>query len=394
MRIAEINNYVTMIVISGVLSLSGCNGAFGSLLDRPQPSVVTDSIPPVVSNRILTITDISPSGFTLSWVSALDDVTPQDDLEYRVIFREGGDASSITDPNVLPVDAVVAHDWGRGFTAQGLSGLEEGVSYGVVVFVRDAAGNYASYEFSSAIPVDKIPPVVTSSTITLVSKNDTSVRLSWVAASDNYTSVDDLQYKIVMSQLGPTTSLSAAEALGPANILWDWSAVIDNPYDHLSLQPNTTYHYNVLVRDDNGNVAIYGGISVTTDPDPGDTTPPEIAVGALTIGQGSSVYRATVSWTKATDDVSDQSALEYRLVGALSIIDTPAKFSGAQVLTDAGIGGDGWTTDIDTLSDIPVSDGIVTHFALAVKDEAGNVSYYSPGAYDLTSSRRATLVET
>ncbi len=89
----------------------------------------------------------------------------------------------------------------------------------------------------------------------------TSLGLSWTKASDNHTDNSSLQYRVVQSSSDRIAN--AETALRNGTTVLDWSTNIDNA-SITSLNDNTTYYFNVIVRDNVGNLGTYQSISAAT----------------------------------------------------------------------------------------------------------------------------------
>ncbi|OHD66763.1 MAG: hypothetical protein A2176_11065 [Spirochaetes bacterium RBG_13_51_14] len=89
----------------------------------------------------------------------------------------------------------------------------------------------------------------------------TSIRLSWVRATDAKTPQSDLEYSLYRSSTNNISTPEQAELNGIS--LTGWSRdMITTVAD--SLTPGTTYYFNVIVRDSDGNRAAYITVSVVT----------------------------------------------------------------------------------------------------------------------------------
>ena len=94
-----------------------------------------------------------------------------------------------------------------------------------------------------------------------------------------------------------------------------------------------------------------------------------LAFGAVTSSSMS------VSWQKATDNVSAPSALAYKVVYSLS--------NKVQTAVDAQANGtvvQDWTLDVATVNATGLSSGTTYYFNVLVKDGAGNISAYTSGS--------------
>lgn len=125
-------------------------------------------------------------------------------------------------------------------------------------------------------------------TITVSDPTSSSVALSWTAAVDETTDAAALAYRVYFSLADDITSVDDAIANGTAAGEWQ-TGTTSLTVQGLAL--DTPYHFNVLVRDEAGNVAAYpGAVGTTVDGSWQDVEPLEDFTG------GSAYYSAlTVS---------------------------------------------------------------------------------------------------
>lgn len=106
-----------------------------------------------------------------------------------------------------------------------------------------------------------LPPVVSSGEISSSSLLYNEVTLSWSSASDDWETEDELEYAVYMSLSDNITSADDIAANG--TLVQDWTAGL-NTLNVTGLTELTQYYFNVVVRDNGGNVAVYTPLSVTT----------------------------------------------------------------------------------------------------------------------------------
>lgn len=124
------------------------------------------------------------------------------------------------------------------------------------VLVRDAAGNVALYPPQSVTTRETQPPVPGAGLV-LSDHAATAVRLSWGAAQDNVSSAGGLEYRLVRaSAAAEVDTIAEALAVTGSAVVLDWSV---NTLTAVAsgLSPGNTYHFAVLARDEQGNVALY-----------------------------------------------------------------------------------------------------------------------------------------
>ena len=96
--------------------------------------------------------------------------------------------------------------------------------------------------------------------LTLSNTTDNSTKLLWTQATDNITSQTLLEYRVVYSESDILDTVSDAENTG--TIAVDWTNSIEAA-EITGLTSGTTYYFNVLVRDEAGNIGIYNTTSET-----------------------------------------------------------------------------------------------------------------------------------
>ncbi|MBN2433892.1 MAG: hypothetical protein JXK07_01350 [Spirochaetes bacterium] len=235
-------------------------------------------------------------------------------------------------------------------------------------------------------PDTAVPVPGESGTIHISSKTLFSVVLSWYPAADNRTKTEDLEYKVLVSTSDSITNIEQINLNdGTYLVLMDWEKEV-NTITVTELQPGTTYYFNLLVRDEAGNVSVYQCISDNTLKDQPPTP------GSCNLDKAG-IYSLSFNWTPAKDDVTDETEIEYlTLLSESSLLEkvnfqnifktAPTydevqqycgeQFSGAVTVTtpwNSQISG----TRIDDLC--PETDYC---FVVLVKDQAGNFSQYTP----------------
>jgi hypothetical protein len=353
---------------------------------------------PTISNSALTASSVGTTAITFSFSEATNNAGLASALEYLVVYAASDlfpTVASIDDASLLALGITKSGDWQSYPPSATISGLTTGVTCYFSVIVRNANG-FALYATASAKPDDLQAPVPSSTTITPTVNSAEAITLAYSEAADNVSDSTTLQYKVVCSSLGSIDQIATADAItGTPGLIQDWNSYAGT-IQKKGLSPNTTYYFNVLVKDTHvpANIAIYSCASATTDKIAGDPYAPTISNTGLTLTQGSDIYTVSLAWTKAVDELKSGSSytlpanLQYKVVASSAEI-TEANFASATALTDAA--GDGWEKDIGSLEGITVADGITTYFMAAVKDEAGNIAYYAAASYTPSAVRSELL---
>ncbi|WP_259420345.1 InlB B-repeat-containing protein [Lysinibacillus sp. A4] len=121
------------------------------------------------------------------------------------------------------------------------------------------------YHLDVSAPVtsieDLIPPEISNPSILVKNNSNNSVRLNWLKATDNITSTEDLEYQVYQSTSNNIDTVSHIETNGIA--LGNYSKDIAT-FDIPDLLQNTTYYFNIIVKDAAGNKTAYTMVNVTT----------------------------------------------------------------------------------------------------------------------------------
>ncbi len=92
----------------------------------------------------------------------------------------------------------------------------------------------------------------------------TSVTVNWGAAKDNSKAQSGLDYKLVMaSNASAIDTVAEANTITAPDLVMDWSLNILT-FTVTGLTDSTSYYFAVVVRDGEGNMAIYSPQLVTT----------------------------------------------------------------------------------------------------------------------------------
>lgn len=205
----------------------------------------TDTKPPTIANKVLTINKVDKTSVRLSWESATDESTSgavDKRLKYTVNWKKTSGGSWLKEE--------------AGHNGCTITGLEEATKYTIRVDVQDVAGNVSSYnevEVTTTGSTDKTPPTVPNKTITVGAITNTSVAISWNKATDDVTSQSNLTYV-----------WSWAKASAPLSPLGVHSGKNVYSFTYTDLEPNTKYDFWVYVMDAAGNGTDYTRVSATT----------------------------------------------------------------------------------------------------------------------------------
>jgi len=321
--------------------------------------------PPVPGNSgTLMTSGVTETSLDLNWTEATDAESAQANLEYIVYYSTSNNIATVANAEV---NGTAVGSYAADIATKPVTGLTSSTTYYFNTLVKDEIGNKVAYTTVSQMTADGTSPTPgNSGTLTTASVAETSLTLNWTSATDNITAAANLQYKVVQSAANNIDTVADAETNGTP--VQDWTANITTT-PVTGLVHNTTYYFNVIVRDEALNKAVYATVSESTLAD--STSPTPGGSGILTFsGVGSTSI--TVDWTKATDDFSAQANLDYIVYYSTS----------NNIATVANAEGNGtavgsYVADIATKPVTGLTPSSTYYFNVIVRDEAGNREAYT-----------------
>lgn len=249
--------------------------------------IFDDDTAPTVGSPLLGASDISTSGFSVGFARAEDNATPQANLEYYLYTSTTSNLT--TDADTVETNGTLA-DSGTDKINMIVTGLDPNTQYYFNVVVEDANGNKSIYTQSSITTLDTAPikatdfgiseifpggnidfalvpmsqpdqgdvdpPVISDGTLTFSNITQTSADLNIVAATDD----SDILYILYESTTNNIGTVEDAEANGSVRGQGNATS-----FGILNLDPGTTYWFNVIAQDENGNKSAYTQGSFNTD---------------------------------------------------------------------------------------------------------------------------------
>lgn len=208
-------------------------------------TVVTEALPDVTAPSLgevtISVDDVTQTSISLSWSEATDDRTPQNKLVYSVEYRKAGESAWIT------------NNTGNS-TSYIINGLTEDTDYEVSIKVADEAGNetsYGGFTITTLPTPDVTAPTLADSKIVVGAVTDSSISISWTAASDDRTPEDKLEYTVECTDVA--TGNKATLNIGNATSFKD--DLLDS---------GTEYLISVTVSDEANNTTRYEDVKITT----------------------------------------------------------------------------------------------------------------------------------
>ena len=219
------------------------------------------------------ITAKTPFSVSLAWTPASDNSR---DFTYPLASSAGGAV-------ILPKTAT-SYTW--------TSGLYPAKSYQFVIFARDAAGNTSgSVGLVTTLPPDTTAPSM-APVVSIAQASSSYISLAWTPSRD------DGPYLFYTVYVNGTACANAGT---------------NTSFTVTSLQPATSYAFNVLARDYPGNSApLSAPVTGTTTPvNSNDTIPPTTPGNFTDNGMSFPDGETWLFWQKSTDNFDPQSVLRY-----------------------------------------------------------------------------------
>ena len=276
---------LSIINVSGLIQATTyyINVFVNDLSDNDAPYTVRaitttpDGAPVPGSSGEITAGSITATGLTLGWAEADDNEagggTPQADLQYCIYQSSNPDIATVEDVFTQSHGAENAGWNTHAAILKDVAGLSEASNYYFNIFVRDEAlptPNISAYTMLYVKTIDKSPPLPGNGGLIQKLKITPSlVSLGWDYAGDQPPLPAGTPQAILLYWVNRAATAEEIDNWDEWNkgtqITPDWTVNINNIIDY-NVAPNSTYFYNVFVKDDTENIAGYIVISITTLP--------------------------------------------------------------------------------------------------------------------------------
>ncbi|WP_342545685.1 Ig-like domain-containing protein [Lysinibacillus sp. FSL K6-4013] len=153
-------------------------------------------------------------------------------------------------------------------------------------------------QFTIDIP-NNSPPTITNGAITSSNITTSGVQLDWAKASDDITAQEDLEYQVYQSSSNNIDTVSTIELNGTP--LGGYTKD-SNSFNVTGLVANTTYYFNIIVKDTNGNKSAYLMQEVTTL---ALNKPPTSSNGSIDVNEGQVYTFTSTSFAFSDEDAGD-----------------------------------------------------------------------------------------
>jgi len=219
------------------------------------------------------ITAQTPFSVSLAW-------SPSSDNSGNFTYTLGSSAGGAV---ILPKNAT-SYTW--------TTGLYPSKTYQFVILARDTAGNNSgSSGLLTTLPPDTTPPSV-APMVSVTQSSSSYIALAWTPSQDNgpYLFYTVFVNRTAYASAGTNTSFVVT-----------------------SLQPSTSYTFNILAQDYPGNSAPLSApvTGTTTAVNSNDTTPPTTPGNLTDNGMSFQDGETWLFWDKSTDNFDPQAILRY-----------------------------------------------------------------------------------
>ena len=253
-----------------------------------------DSVAPTVKNSAIKVTATSYDSISIAWEPATDNATEQNKIRYKVWLKHNG----------APSGAWRAVEDKKGISSFTFTDLTLNTKYDFYIEAFDEVGNVLrypdpkSYKTASTL-ADTTAPAVKKNDIKVIGITRTSISIKWDPAMDDITPKDKIRYQIWLSLYNDPNDT--------------WKKVEDqygiSSYTFNGLKEGTEYAFQIRAFDEVGNALVYPGHCATEAP---DTTAPSVKSRTINV-TGTTRNSISIKWEPATDNVTQQSKILYRI---------------------------------------------------------------------------------
>ncbi len=201
--------------------------------------------------------------FTVQWTVASDDMSSPEALQYRVYVSE---KQNVDNAENAVANGTAAGEFEAGILQKVVTSLQPETTYYVNVVVKDEAGQQAAYRMTSCKteegPDTEAPRPGNDGALGFSNVGWDTVEVDWESASDNQSKMAQLEYRLYFSASDNIKTLGDVEANGTP--VGNFSNKSRKSVPIQTLKPSTPYYFNVVVKDQAGNKAVYKSKAQTT----------------------------------------------------------------------------------------------------------------------------------
>ena len=213
---------------------------------------------------------------------------------------QGYDETGNPKGNPVTFKTVANHDpiYNIPINIEGINSFVITASVNFIPTVQAGLWDLTFTQFTIDIPNNN-PPTITNGAITPSNITTSGVQLDWAKASDDITAQEDLEYQVYQSSSNNIDTVSTIELNGTP--LGGYTKD-SNSFNVTGLVANTTYYFNVIVKDTDGNKSAYTMQQVTTL---ALNKPPTSSNGSIDVNEGQVYTFNSTSFAFSDEDAGD-----------------------------------------------------------------------------------------
>lgn len=213
---------------------------------------------------------------------------------------QGYDGAGNPKGNPVTFKTVANHDpiYNIPINIEGINSFVITASVQYIPTVQAGLWDLTFTQFTIDIPNNN-PPTITNGAITPSNITTSGVQLDWAKASDDISTQGDLEYQVYQSSSNNIDTVSTIELNGTP--LGGYTKD-SNSFNVTGLAANTTYYFNIIVKDTNGNKSAYIMQEVTI---PALNKPPTSSNGTENVNEGQVYTFNSTSFAFSDEDAGD-----------------------------------------------------------------------------------------
>ncbi|WBF56872.1 S-layer homology domain-containing protein [Lysinibacillus sp. JK80] len=213
---------------------------------------------------------------------------------------QGYDGAGNPNGNPVTFKTVANHEpiYDIPINIEGINSFVITASVNFIPTVQAGLWDLTFTQFTIDIPNNN-PPTITNGAITPSNITTPGVQLDWAKASDDITAQEDLEYQVYQSSSNNIDTVSTIELNGTP--LGGYTKD-SNSFNVTGLVANTTYYFNVIVKDTDGNKSAYTMQQITTL---ALNKPPTSSNGTIDVNEGQVYTFNSTSFAFSDEDAGD-----------------------------------------------------------------------------------------
>ncbi|MEY2365595.1 S-layer homology domain-containing protein [Lysinibacillus capsici] len=230
----------------------------------------------------------------------INTINKHDENDALSLSIQGYDGAGNPKGNPVTFKTVANHDpiYNIPINIEGINSFVITASVNFIPTVQAGLWDLTFTQFTIDIPNNN-PPTITNGAITPSNITTSGVQLDWAKASDDITAQEDLEYQVYQSSSNNIDTVSTIELNGTP--LGGYTKD-SNSFNVTGLVANTTYYFNVIVKDTDGNKSAYTMQQVTIL---ALNKPPTSSNGTIDVNEGQVYTFNSTSFAFSDEDAGD-----------------------------------------------------------------------------------------